>query len=76
MEILAAQTTKRESPALLALAFRPFFLAASLWSAVALALWIVLFITGAGLPSRFDPLTWHIHEMLFGFVHRRSPALC
>jgi uncharacterized protein involved in response to NO len=20
------------------------------------------------LPSRFDPLTWHIHEMLFGFV--------
>ena len=24
--------------------------------------------TGAALPSRFDPLTWHIHEMLFGFV--------
>ena len=20
------------------------------------------------MPSRFDPLTWHIHEMLFGFV--------
>lgn len=66
--ISAAQTTKRESPALLALAFRPFFLAASLWSALALALWIILFITGAALPSRFEPLTWHIHEMLFGFV--------
>ena len=24
--------------------------------------------TGAALPSRFDPLTWHMHEMLFGFV--------
>jgi uncharacterized protein involved in response to NO len=22
----------------------------------------------ANLPSRFDPLAWHIHEMLFGFV--------
>jgi uncharacterized protein involved in response to NO len=27
-----------------------------------------MFATGAALPSRFDPLTWHIHEMLFGFV--------
>lgn len=24
--------------------------------------------TETTLPSRFDPLTWHIHEMLFGFV--------
>lgn len=24
--------------------------------------------TGTALPSRFDPLTWHVHEMLFGFV--------
>lgn len=27
-----------------------------------------MFTTGAVLPSRFDPLAWHIHEMLFGFV--------
>jgi uncharacterized protein involved in response to NO len=50
------------------LAFRPFFLAASLWAALALMLWIGLFMTGTALPSRFDPLTWHIHAMLFGFV--------
>ncbi len=68
MKVSAALAKKRESPALLALAFRPFFLAASLWAALARALWIVLFVTGAVLPSRFDPLTWHIHEMLFGFV--------
>ena len=24
--------------------------------------------TGMSLPSRFDALAWHIHEMLFGFV--------
>ena len=27
-----------------------------------------MFTTGMALPSRFDPLSWHIHEMLFGFV--------
>ncbi|MGH6877821.1 MAG: NnrS family protein [Rhizomicrobium sp.] len=54
--------------ALWSLAFRPFFAATALWAAFALALWIVLFMTGGTLPSRFDPLTWHIHAMLFGFV--------
>jgi uncharacterized protein involved in response to NO len=55
-------------PAFLAQGFRPFFLAAALWSAIALALWIAMLATGATLPSRFDPLAWHAHEMLFGFV--------
>jgi uncharacterized protein involved in response to NO len=55
-------------PAFLSQGFRPFFLATGLWSAVALAVWIVMFATGSTLPSRFDPLAWHIHEMLFGFV--------
>jgi uncharacterized protein involved in response to NO len=64
----AVRAAGREPPAILTLAFRPFFLAASLWSALALALWIVLFTIGRGLPSRFNPLSWHIHEMLFGFV--------
>ncbi len=53
---------------LLTLAFRPFFLAAAVWSAIALLLWVVCLQAGTVLPSRFDPLTWHIHEMLFGFV--------
>lgn len=48
--------------------FRPFFLAAGLWAPAAMAVWIVVLLTGANLPSRFDPLTWHIHEMLFGFA--------
>jgi len=28
----------------------------------------VMFMLGGSLPSRFDPLSWHIHEMLFGFA--------
>ena len=48
--------------------FRPFFLAAGIWAAVALALWIIMLNTQLRLPSRFDPLAWHIHEMLFGFI--------
>jgi uncharacterized protein involved in response to NO len=54
--------------ALLSLGFRPFFLATALWSAAAVGIWIVMFTTGSLLPSRFDPLSWHIHAMLFGFV--------
>src|SRR5579863_2954883 len=56
------------TPTLLAQGFRPFFVAAGLWSAAALAAWIVMFVSGTTLPSRFDPLAWHVHEMLFGFV--------
>ena len=66
--MLGFMANKRESSAFLSLAFRPFFLAASLWSALALVLWIAMLLAGVTLPSRFDPLTWHIHEMLFGFV--------
>src|SRR5215831_18470407 len=48
--------------------FRPFFLAAGIWSAAALGLWIAVLVSGARLPSRFDPLAWHMHEMIFGFA--------
>lgn len=68
MAVAAARAADARPSALWSLAFRPFFLAASIWSALAVALWIVLFLAGVALPSRFDPLTWHIHAMLFGFV--------
>ncbi len=56
------------TPAAFSGGFRPFFLAAALWSAIALALGIGMLSGALHLPSRFDPLSWHIHEMLFGFV--------
>jgi uncharacterized protein involved in response to NO len=68
MSIAAERLAGRSVPAFLAQGFRPFFLAAGVWSAAALAVWITLLASGGVLPSRFDPLTWHIHEMLFGFA--------
>ena len=68
MAIAAPTMVASPGAGLWALAFRPFFLAAAIWAALALTLWIVLFTTGGALPSRFDPLSWHIHAMLFGFV--------
>ena len=68
MTMLALRPREVAVPPLLMLAFRPFFLAAALWSVIALLIWIVSLLAGTALPSRFDPLSWHFHEMLFGFV--------
>lgn len=54
--------------ALLAYGFRPFFLAAGVAAALALALWLVALAGGPALPSAFPPAVWHAHEMLFGFA--------
>lgn len=51
------------------LAFRPFFLAGSLYALVAVPLWLLAFF--GALPD-WQPtggwLAWHRHEMLFGFA--------
>lgn len=51
------------------LAFRPFFLAGSLFAMLAIPLWIAAW---TGLWPGFQPtggwLAWHRHEMLFGFA--------
>jgi uncharacterized protein involved in response to NO len=54
--------------ALLRLGFRPFYLGAAVFAALAVPLWVVLFLGGASLPSGMPPLYWHAHEMLFGFA--------
>jgi uncharacterized protein involved in response to NO len=56
------------SPAFLRGGFRPFFFGGALWTIVALALWLCALAGAIELPSHFDPLAWHRHEMLFGFV--------
>jgi len=55
-------------PPLLTAGFRPFFLAAAGWGTLAMAAWLPLLTGALELPSRFDPLSLHIHEMLFGFI--------
>ena len=48
--------------------FRPFFFGGAAWALIALALWICTLSGEIDLPAALDPLAWHRHEMLFGFV--------
>lgn len=53
---------------LLRLGFRPFYLGAALFGALAVPLWLVM-RSGALAPAGPVPaLAWHAHEMLFGFA--------
>jgi uncharacterized protein involved in response to NO len=56
------------APPILRGGFRPFFLGGALWAVVALALWLAALAWQITVPSAFDALAWHRHEMLFGFV--------
>lgn len=58
--------TKR--PPFLRGAFRPFFLLAALWAAAAIIIWTAAYSGAPVLGEVVDPLGWHQHEMLFGFV--------
>ncbi len=52
----------------LRLGFRPFFLAASFFAALAMLVWLVLFNGYLTLPlSGLPAIAWHGHEMLFGY---------
>jgi len=53
--------------ALWQLGFRPFYLLASVFSALSIALWAAQFSGWLGHAYLQGPL-WHAHEMLFGFV--------
>lgn len=54
--------------ALLSQGFRPFFLLAGIWAILGLILWIHAFAGMIEIPTQFDALAWHSHEMLFGYA--------
>lgn len=56
------------APPILRGGFRPFFLGAALWAVVAVAIWLAALTGHFTIPTAFDALAWHRHEMLFGFV--------
>jgi uncharacterized protein involved in response to NO len=56
------------TPAFAAKGFRPFFLGAGAFAALILPVWL-LTLAGVLGPTRYlDAVTWHAHEMLFGFT--------
>ena len=54
--------------ALLNLGFRPFFLAAGGFAAVAMLVWMGIYVYGWQLQPFGSAQTWHAHEMVFGYT--------
>lgn len=54
--------------ALFAYGFRPFFLLAGLYAALAVPAWLALYTYGAMPLRALPPQLWHAHEMFYGFV--------
>lgn len=56
------------APVLFALGFRPFYLLAAGLAVAWIPLWVAVWHGHLALPTGFSPLSWHTHEMLFGFT--------
>lgn len=55
-------------PSILTYGFRPFFLGAALWAAFSMLLWIPMLMGHIAPSTSFDPVSWHAHEFLFGYL--------
>ncbi len=64
----AEQMRAWQGPALFSFGFRPFFLFGAFWVALAMLLWLPTLSGAIALPTRFDPVSWHAHEFLFGYL--------
>jgi len=52
----------------LRLGFRPFYLGAAAFAALAIPLWVATLLGAISAPMAMPPLLWHAHEMLYGFA--------
>lgn len=64
----AEQIRRWTGPAILSFGFRPFFFLGALWAALAMVMWIFMLAGELSLPTRFDAVSWHSHEFLFGYL--------
>jgi uncharacterized protein involved in response to NO len=68
MTSTAEQMRAWTGPAILTFGFRPFFFGSAVWAAFAMALWVPMLSGVVSLPTAFDPVSWHAHEFLFGYL--------
>ena len=55
------------APALFNLGFRPFYLLAALLATLGIPLWVAQYFGLLSAPAHLSGVTWHAHEMVFGF---------
>lgn len=48
--------------------FRLLFLGGALWAAIVVGLWVGWLAGALPLPTGMEPMFWHQHEMLFGYL--------
>lgn len=68
MSSTAEQMRAWRGPAILTFGFRPFFFGAAVWAALSMLLWVPMLSGLITLPTAFDPVSWHAHEFLFGYL--------
>ena len=68
MTSTAEQMRAWTGPAILTFGFRPFFFGAAVWAVLAMAVWVPMLSGHITLPTAFDPVSWHAHEFLFGYL--------
>jgi uncharacterized protein involved in response to NO len=68
MTSTAEQMRAWTGPAILTYGFRPFFFGAAVWAVLAMVLWVPMLSGHLMVPTAFDPVSWHAHEFLFGYL--------
>jgi uncharacterized protein involved in response to NO len=59
---------RKASWVFLSFGFRPFFLGAGAFAALAILVWLPVFLGDLALPIAIAPRDWHIHEMVYGYA--------
>lgn len=68
MSTSAQQIRAWTGPQILGYGFRPFFLGAALFAALAMIVWVGALAGTWTIPSAFGPVEWHVHEFLWGYL--------
>lgn len=68
MSSTAEQMRAWNGSAILTFGFRPFFLGAAVWAVLIMVLWVLMLSGVLTLRTAFDPVSWHAHEFLFGYL--------
>lgn len=56
-----------DGPALFSYGFRPFFLVATAYALGVVPVWLLIWRRTIPLSGHLAPVSWHVHEMLFGY---------